>query len=70
MAVKCLKCGYKMSTNQEIQSGLLKIIAGITEILKPTPPTQGIIAGTLNDSNFGKPVPCPKCKAKGQWEDY
>ncbi|MEY8199121.1 MAG: hypothetical protein RPS47_07765 [Colwellia sp.] len=70
MDVKCLKCSYVMSTNQEVQSGVMKILGGILDFISiKKPPVQNLIAGALNSDDFGKPVPCPKCKSKGSWED-
>ena len=69
MSVRCLKCNYVMSTNQEVQSLVGKIIGGIWDVMKDQKPQTNLVAGSLNSSAFGEPVQCPKCQTKGQWED-
>lgn len=59
MTVRCVKCGYEMSTWQEVLSALEKFL----RIIRPTP----FVAGFLNTRP--NPVRCPNCGAKGRWED-
>jgi predicted nucleic-acid-binding Zn-ribbon protein len=61
MAVKCLKCGYEMSTWQEAMSALSK------RTIDKRPPVEKVFAGHLNTGSNA--VPCPKCGAKGHFED-
>lgn len=67
MSVRCLKCNYVMSTNQEVQSLVGKVVGWIWGGSKS--PQSNFVAGFLNTPEFGEPVQCPKCQTKGQWED-
>ncbi len=78
MAARCLNCGYTMRTNQEIQSAILatfhtlvdaakELGAEIVRSLLGAVGGVGAVAAPLNVSS--RPVPCPKCGAKGRWED-
>jgi Zn ribbon nucleic-acid-binding protein len=62
MAVRCLKCGYEMSSWQEFCSAFGKIFGSIYKS-----ETKNIVAGFLNAGP--EKIECPKCGATGRWED-
>lgn len=77
MAARCLNCGYTMRTNQEIQSAILATFHTLVDAAKELGADivrslllavgGGLVAAPLNVSS--RPVLCPKCGAKGRWED-
>jgi len=67
MAMKCLNCGYEMSTAQEVQSTALHVAQGILSVIQPI---AGAVAGTANSSlGKSKGVKCPNCGEYGRWTD-
>ena len=78
MAVKCLNCGYEMSTYQEVTSTLAHIASGIfgstigqnTRNNKVSGLSCGFLGGFMNQGlGTSKGVKCPKCGEIGRWED-
>ena len=81
MASKCLECGNKITTNQEVQHAVYETVKGIgtfaLNVLKAAPklvkelilrgigPKPGFAAGPLNSMD----IKCPNCGATGRWQD-
>ncbi|NFE74690.1 hypothetical protein FC758_12375 [Clostridium botulinum] len=65
MAVKCLNCGYEMSTYQEVTSTLSHITSGIFGKSR-----ENVFGGVMNQEiGTSRGVKCPKCGEVGRWED-
>lgn len=79
MAVNCLKCGYRMSTGQELTSTMTHVAVGapsffgnliktLYEVFKSQ--RMGVLAGPMNhEIGSSKGVKCPNCGSYGKWED-
>ena len=82
MAMKCLNCGYIMSTAQEIQSTALHFVKGVRDEVVDTVSKiselgagDAVVAnavGGIANTEIGnsKGVKCPKCGEYGRWTDY
>jgi hypothetical protein len=70
MAVKCVNCGYEMSTAREFWRLISELLvrtggAAIDLLRSPFGSTQGFVAEPLNALNAS----CPHCQRRGQWKD-
>ena len=84
MAIRCVNCGYKMKTSQELQSAIVKSGYDISDWVKSLKGVLITVAAKvigifLNQSiqnlfaghlNTGpNKVRCPYCGGVGRWED-
>jgi len=72
MSVKCLKCGYEMSTYQEVTSALSHLASGIfgSSAGAKGSCAAGFLGGLMNQKvGTSEGVKCPKCGEVGRWED-
>jgi predicted nucleic-acid-binding Zn-ribbon protein len=69
MAVKCKKCGYELSTVDEVKELIDRISDWIEIIFRAIARVGavGFFAGPMNKGPLK--VPCPECGATGSWED-
>lgn len=69
MSVKCLNCGYEMSTYQEVTSTLAHIASGFLKG-SSNDNKKSILGGIMNQEvGNSKGVKCPNCGEVGRWED-
>ena len=67
MTIRCLNCGYRMSTREEIVRFLSELslpnLPKIIDTVLRAP--AGVVAQPMNAMQ----VTCPNCRTRGQWED-
>lgn len=67
MAIKCLECGYKMKTWQEVSQIATEAVLRYLGASSSTDSKlkANVVAGPANQLD----IKCPKCKAARRWED-
>ena len=67
MAMKCLSCGYKMKTWQEVTQIATETLLRYLGVASTSDKAfkAGAVAGPANQLS----IKCPKCESTGRWED-